>query len=260
MNIIVLDDEQDALLTFTSHVIDLPNVSISLFKDNYEKALEHASTSKVDIVFLDIVMPRINGLALAKEFINLDPNIKIVFITGYTQDEKKIKEQLKDHLLGFCYKPYDHEIVKEFIINADAFNKKIHFRMFSHFDVFVNDVKIDFPRSKSKELLALLADRKGGEVTLEEAITKLWVDKEPELAKRLYRDAICRLRLKLKEYGIEYIVNFSRARTSLNVNYITCDYYDYLKGLNDDYNGEYLRPYEWSIDVEQYLDNFKNNN
>lgn len=259
MNIIVLDDEQDALLTFTSHVIDLPNVSISLFKDNYEKALEHACSSKVDIVFLDIVMPRINGLALAKEFINLDSNIKIVFITGYTQDEKKIKEQLKDNLLGFCYKPYDPEIVKEFIINAEAFNKKIHFRMFSHFDVFVNDVKIDFPRSKSKELLALLADRKGGEVTLEEAITKMWIDKEPELAKRLYRDAICRLRLKLKEYGIEYIVNFSRARTSLNVNYITCDYYDYLKGLNDDYNGEYLRPYEWSVDVEQYLDNFKNN-
>lgn len=257
MNIIVLDDEQDALLTFTSHVIDLPNVSISLFKDNYEKALEYASSNKVDIAFLDIMMPRINGVSLAKEFIRLDPNIKIVFITGFTQDENSIKEQLKDNLLGFCYKPYDPENVKEYIVSASSYNKKIHFRMFPHFDVFVNDVKMDFPRSKSKELLALLADRKGGEVTLEEAITKLWIDKDPELAKRLYRDAICRLRLKLKEYGIEYIVNFFRARTSLNINYITCDYYDYLKGLNDDYNGEYLSPYEWSIDVEQYLDTLK---
>ena len=24
-----------------------------------------------------------------------------------------------------------------------------------------------------------------------------------------------------------------------------------------DYNGEYLRPYEWSIETEQYLDNLK---
>ena len=48
----------------------------------------------------------------------------------------------------------------------------------------------------------------------------------------------------LKEYGIEYIVSFQRARTCLNINYISCDYYDYLKSKNNDYNGEYLRPYE----------------
>ncbi len=258
MKIIVLDDEIESLLSFTSHMIDVPFINMTLFKDDYLKALEYASSNKVDIVFLDIVMPKTNGVDLAKEFVRIDPNIKIVFITGYTQDEKSIKEQLKDNLLGFCYKPYDPNTIKEYIIKANESNKKIYFRMFSHFDVFVNDIMIDFPRSKAKELLALLADRKGGEVTLDEAITKLWIDKEPELAKRLYRDAICRLRLKLKEYGIDYIVNFQRARTSLNINYISCDYYDYLKGLNDDYNGEYLRPYEWSTDTEQYLDNFHN--
>ena len=257
MKIVVLDDEIESLLLFSSHMVDMPSISFSIFKDDYLEALHFIANNKVDIVFLDIVMPQINGIELAKQIIQIDDNIKIVFITGYTQNIDLIKKEIGKNFYGLCYKPYDPNVVKELIIKASNDNKKIFFKMFPRFDVFVNDVRIDFSRSKAKELLALLADHQGGEVTLEEAITKLWVDKNVELAKRLYRDAICRLRMTLKEYGIEYIVSFQRARTCLNINYISCDYYDYLKSKNNDYNGEYLRPYEWSVETAQYLDNLK---
>lgn len=254
MNIIAIDDELDSLLFFTSCLVDMNDVSINIFQSKYNEALNYVKTHKVDIAFLDIVMPEISGIELARKFIENDNNIKIVFTTGYVQNIDTIKEEFKANLLGFFYKPYDSMQMKKLIVKARGFTDiKVYFKMFPRFDLFVNDVLVDFKRSKAKELLALLVDHRGGEVTLEEAITKLWIDKDVDLAKRLYRDAISRLRMKLKEYGIEYIVNFNRARTSLNVEFVSCDYYDFLDKKNNDFNGEYLRPYEWAIDTENYL-------
>lgn len=261
MNVIALDDELESLLLFASHLVDIPDVSINIFQNKYEEALAYAKFHKVDIVFLDIVMPEINGIELARMFIKNDPMIKIVFTTGYTQNEEAIREEFKNNLLGFCYKPYDSNSIKEFIIKLKSLTEtKIYFKMFPRFDLFVNDVLVDFERSKAKELLALLVDHRGGVVTLEEAITKLWIDKNVDLAKRLYRDAISRLRTKLKEFGIDYIINFNRARTSLNVQYVSCDYYDYLDKKSNNFNGEYLRPYEWAVDTENHLISLNENN
>ena len=119
--------------------------------------------------------------------------------------------------------------------------------------MYVNDVLVDFERNKSKELLALLVDHRGGELTMEEAITKLWVDKKSDLAKRLYRDAVSRLKLKLKQYGLENIVTFNRARAYLNTAGISCDYWDYLDKKETSFFGEYMRPYEWATEREEEL-------
>ncbi len=258
MNIIAIDDEADALLTLTNHMIDMPNISISIYKDNYLEALNYAKRNSVDMAFLDINMPSINGVLLAQKFIEINKNIKIVFITGYAQDIDDIKNKIKNNLFGFCYKPYTSESIKELIVKSVS-DKQIHFKLFPRFDLIVNSIVVDFKSTKAKELLALLADHKGTTLTLEEAISKLWPDKDPVLAKRLYRDAVSRLRLVLKELEIEYIINFNRARLSLDTTKISCDYYDYLNKLNDDYNYEYLRPYDWSIETEQYLNVMKEN-
>ncbi len=256
MRIIALDDETDALLTLANHLIDLPNISISIYKDNWQEAINYAKKYSVDMAFLDINMPSINGIELAQKFIEINKNIKIVFITGFVHDMDLIKEKIGTHLFGFCYKPYTSESIKELIIKS-LNDKQIYFKMFPRFDLIVNSIVIDFKSTKTKELLALLADHEGTTLTLEETISKLWPEKEPELAKRLYRDAVSRLRLILKELEIEYIINFNRARLSLDTTKISCDYYDYLNKLNNDYNGEYLRPYDWSIYTEQYLNVIK---
>lgn len=258
MRIIAIDDEKDALLTLTNHLIDMPNISISIYKDNYLEALNYAKKYTIDMAFLDINMPYINGIDLALQFIELNKNIKIVFITGYAQDVDDIQSRIGSNLFGFCYKPYTTESIKELILKSEK-NKQIFFKMFPRFDLIVNSMVIDFKSNKAKELLALLADHKGTTLTLEEAISKLWPDKEPELAKRLYRDAVSRIRLLLKELDIEYIINFNRARLSLDTTKISCDYYDYLNKINNDYNYEYLRPYDWSIETEQYLNVIKEN-
>ncbi len=256
MNAIVLDDEKESILLFTSHVIDIPDLSINVFAKKWEDALDYVSENKVDIAFLDIVMPDINGVDLAERMISLSPSLKIVFITGYSQDVDKIKERLGDNLFAFCYKPYDEETIRGILARArEEKDSNVVFKTFPHFDMYVNDVLVDFKRAKAKELLALMVDHRGGEVTMDEAITKLWIDKNVDLSKRLYRDAVCRLRMKLKEYGIEDLVNFNRARLSLNVDGVHCDFWDYQDRKEVIFCGEYMRPYEWATEKENQMIN-----
>ena len=59
-----------------------------------------------------------------------------------------------------------------------ASEKRVSIRTFGYFDVFVDDRPIAFRNEKSKELFALLVDRRGGFVSSEEAIGFLW-ENEP---------------------------------------------------------------------------------
>ena len=67
-------------------------------------------------------------------------------------------------------------------------------RTFGYFDVFVDGVPIAFRNKKSKELFALLVDRRGGFVTSEEAIGFLW-EEEPVCPVTLSRYRKVALRL-----------------------------------------------------------------
>ncbi len=254
MNAIVLDDEKEALLTFASHAIDVPNLSLNVFSSRQEEALNYARTHKVDAAFLDIVMPKVDGVSFAKSLIEICPNIKIIFITGYAQDEEAIRKEIGRNFYAFCYKPFEEETFREIFAKMMSENKPVVlFKTFPRFDMYVNGVLVHFERAKAKELLALLVDHRGSEVTIEEATTKLWVDKDYELAARLYRDASSRLKMKLNEYGVPYLVDFARGKAYLNCNHASCDYWDYLDGDSSLFKGEYMRPYEWAAELENYM-------
>lgn len=254
MQIVVIDDEKDSLLLFSSHIIDSGNLSVMMFQRKQKEALEYISRHDVEAVFLDIVMPEGNGVDLAEKIVSAKPGIKIVFITGYYQNVEEIKSRIGKNFFAFCYKPYDEEVISSILIRLlEQSRPSVSFLTFSHFSCYVNNVLIDFPRAKAKELLAYLVFRRGGEVSMEEAITKLWPDKEPRLSKKLYRDAVCRLRLNLRKCEAESILNVKRGRLSLNVEGCSCDYWDYLDGKNSSFRGEFLRPYEWSCEEEDYL-------
>jgi DNA-binding NtrC family response regulator len=51
-------------------------------RDGYE-AMQLLAENHVDVLFTDIVMPGIDGIALAKEAIRLNPDLKVMFMTGY---------------------------------------------------------------------------------------------------------------------------------------------------------------------------------
>lgn len=253
MKIIVVDDEISALSTFLPNVVD-NDIECKMFMDSPRQALEYLRINDVHAAFLDIKMPTIDGVVLAERMIALKPNLKIVFISAYAENEEEIKKRLNGNVVGFCHKPYQKEKLIKILsqLKAGSESNELFIKTFDSFDLFVNGVAVDFSSSKAKELLALLTDAAGSYVTMDTAIGNLWPDKNAELSKRLYRDAVSRLRLILKGMGAENLVTFERARAVINTKVATCDMWDYLSGKGS-FSGRYLPQYDWSIVRESFL-------
>ena len=122
-------------------------------------------------------------------------------------------------------------------------------RTFGYFDVFVGDKPIAFRNKKSKELLALLVDRKGGYITSEEAISYLWEDEPANpLTLSRYRKVALRLKCTLEEYSIPGIVEAVDGKRRIVPERIECDLYQYLSGKEEYaqlFKGSYLTNYSW---------------
>lgn len=77
---IIVDDETIAREIIASHLSKIDNIEVVAQCKNAIEAFNFISNNKVDLVFLDINMPEISGIAFAK---SINKDIKIIFTTAY---------------------------------------------------------------------------------------------------------------------------------------------------------------------------------
>lgn len=82
MKVIIVDDEPGAIKLIASYLSHYSDFELVNTFRNGLKALEFLNTHEVDVVFLDINMPHLNGLSLAKM---ISPHTSIVFTTAYSE-------------------------------------------------------------------------------------------------------------------------------------------------------------------------------
>jgi len=86
MKVLVVDDEAPARRRLTRMLSELKNVEVAGEAEDGEAALEQIAKLKPDALFLDIRMPKLDGLSLAARWSDLPP---IIFVTAY--DEHAVK-------------------------------------------------------------------------------------------------------------------------------------------------------------------------
>lgn len=134
---------------------------------------------------------------------------------------------------------------------ADAAARpEVFIRTFGYFDVFVDGKPIAFKNEKTKELFAILVDRRGGYVSSSEAIGYLW-ENEPanKITLSRYRKVALRLKNFLDEHGIADIVESVDGKRRVVTERVHCDLYDYLSRdpqYEHLFNGLYLLNYSWA--------------
>jgi two-component SAPR family response regulator len=260
MKIAVADDEAAALSTFIYNIADSENLTCSVFLNKPLQLLDYAAKNILDAAFLDIVMPEIDGVDLAEQLIAIRPEIRIVFISSYVAErEKEIRKKLGSSLIGFCSKPYDRDLLFRYIGEIEAHIAKkrtLKIRTFGCFDLFVNGLPVSFQNAKSKELLALLTDKNGAYLTMDEAAALLWPEKNAERGRAQYRDVIYRLRMVLREHNLLFLISVERGKIRLNQEGIQCDYWDYLNGIGELY-GLYMPSYDWASEKQSKLESRK---
>lgn len=79
---VIVDDEPVARDILTSYVAKIPSLELIATCKNAMEAFEVSNTQNIDIFFLDINMPDISGLSLAK---SINQKSKIIFTTAYRE-------------------------------------------------------------------------------------------------------------------------------------------------------------------------------
>lgn len=85
MNCIIIDDEYPAREELKYFINEFSNIKIEEEFGDSIKALEYLEKKKPDIIFLDISMPKLDGMDLARIINSFEKNILVVFITAYKE-------------------------------------------------------------------------------------------------------------------------------------------------------------------------------
>ena len=99
---IVVDDEPLAVELLKKYVLQTPFLELVDVYNNPIESLTDISEKNIDLAFLDINMPQINGIDLSKNF---PKNIKVIFTTAY--DQYAI-EGFKVNALDYLLKPINY--------------------------------------------------------------------------------------------------------------------------------------------------------
>ncbi len=249
MKVLLLDDEELQLIRLEKEAEKaLPKDSQIFSYLNPLEALKEIKDIKLDIAFLDIEMPGINGIDFAKKLKKINPHINIIFVTAYND---YALEAYKLHASGYLSKPVNAEKIKEEIeelrypIELKG-NKKIQIKCFGNFEIFYKGEPIKFSYQKSKEVLAYLVDREGSLININELNAVLWEEDH----KSYLRNLIADIQQTLKAINCENIFNKTHNGCSINIDKVDCDAYEYKNGNPDAirmYRGEYMAQYPWAV-------------
>src|SRR5690625_326381 len=103
---ILIDDEKNELNYLESLLKEIPRLEIvGKFIDPLQ-GVQIIEQQEIDLVFLDIKMPSINGLDLAKTMLEKNPRLSVVFITAYKEYAVKAYEI---NTIDYILKPVSFE-------------------------------------------------------------------------------------------------------------------------------------------------------
>lgn len=88
-----------------------------LFVTNGPRALEIIKTQRVDLLLLDIIMPKMSGMDVLKEVAKIKPNLKTIIITALLHEGVAI-ELYRCGVIDFITKPLDKNKTLEIIAEA----------------------------------------------------------------------------------------------------------------------------------------------
>lgn len=103
INAIAIDDEPLALQLVAGYIEKTPGLNLAGKFDNPLDAFEYMSKESVDMIFVDIQMPDLNGIEFTRA---ITKGPKVIFTTAY---EKYALEGFKLDVVDYLLKPFSYD-------------------------------------------------------------------------------------------------------------------------------------------------------
>lgn len=249
MRIIAVDDEELSLKALIKSIQSaVPDAEVHGFSYSRD-AIRFLKENPCHVAFVDVEMPEINGVEMAKIMKVICPRINVIFSTGY---EHYRGAAFDLHASGYLLKPIlPGDVEKEL---ADlrhpvqpAGTKRVRIQAFGNFEVFLDGLPMRFKYDRTRELLAYLVDRTGSFCTNGELLGVLFENEGGHEAylKKLKQDLLSSFR----EAGCGGVILHQRGKMAIDPAQVDCDYYDWRSGRGraiNLYGGEYMAQYSWA--------------
>lgn len=112
IRVLIVDDEPYNRKELKHLLSDFPQVNLIEEAESGEAAIMKTIQHQPDVVFLDVEMPKMNGMETAKAIKGLKKPPLIVFATAYPQFAA---EAFRYDAVDYLLKPYDEEQLQETI-------------------------------------------------------------------------------------------------------------------------------------------------
>lgn len=209
---LIVDDERYAREELTYLLSKFPDVQVVGEAESGEAAILKTVQLLPDVVFLDVEMPKMNGVEAAKVLVELKKVPLIIFATAYPQFAA---EAFRINAIDYLLKPYDEEQLKQTIHRIE---------------------KIVYPSlpADNTEKLGKLAVEAGGEIDYILPQDILYMYRDEKVTKIITRTDNYEVRTTLKELESRLVpFSFFRIHKGYLVNLI------YVSRLTPWFNGAY---------------------
>ncbi|MGM8212205.1 response regulator [Virgibacillus sp. W0430] len=219
MKFLLLDDERMAL-EHLKHIFEkdkrVKKENIHSFVSPTE-ALAWAQKEHVEVAFIDIEMPEMNGLAFANKLKLMQPQIEIVFITAY---QDYAVEAFEQYALDYLLKPVRLQRMARTIDRIESRIKEKRslekslevttIYVMGNVFIQVNNKEIDLKwrSGRVRELFLLLLHFRERAISKFEIIDIIWPDSTDKKATAHLHMTIYRLRQLLRTHQLDISIKF----------------------------------------------------
>ncbi|OEH91550.1 response regulator [Bacillus solimangrovi] len=238
IKVLLVDDEEAGLNLLNMLLSDFEEVEVRGQYTDPMKALEHLKVEQVDAVFLDIEMPQLSGMEVARKVKELNEFTKIVFVTAHMNFAVEAFEiESTDYLLKPVTKSRLDQSVKRLLKITNKPLKhdlSISVRCFGSFDIVNHDSSLLFNwrTNKVKELCAYLVHHEGRVVESEQIIEILWPEVDINKAKTSLYTCMSYLRQAFKKNGLKNIILRKSGGYFIDLSKINCDLIEWTRQIN----------------------------
>ncbi len=213
MRIVLVDDEYLSLTRLKTLLEESKVAGIEIVGEYTDslKVIEEIQSLKPSVVFLDIVMPDMDGLALGEKIQELLPDVEIVFTTGFDQ---YALDAFNLHAVDYLLKPVQIKRLEKTLERLDQINNKhkqsvtnsTTINLFGGLHVTSPDGQtkiLKWRTSKAKELFAYLLNHRDEIIFRDTVLELFWPESDRDRASKQLYTAIYTIRQTLKNYDLD---------------------------------------------------------
>jgi two-component system LytT family response regulator len=242
MKVILIDDEKAMHLIMKRILAKVDDVEIVGSFLNTATAYSYLINHDVDLVFMDISMPKENGLEFATRLRESGSQTKLVFITSH---KEYALSAFDVYAFDYIVKPVNQERLHNTVLRALADMRSVSLlpaKLAPVFDVVkfnclggidihsTQGVRVKWKSSKSAELFGYLLLHKGRLVSRARLIEDMF-DGMPQKNAELYLNTtVYQLRKVLESFGLKENLHSDSNHYALSLNHVQVDFLSFEEG------------------------------